>query len=580
MKKRVTRMLVSLLAMAMLLSACGANKEQQSAESSTSKVESSQGAVEATGEESAYPEYLNMDSAYPVIKDEYAGQIKLKLAIVMDPSASDWDDLWVSKYLKEKYNMEFEVDVIAAEALSERKTLLLNSGELPDIMINLNLSTSELVKYGQQEGVLLAMDEYLSEELTPSILKYQETLDSYCTTGDGHVYTLPMMTNGATDGGYYDRYFVNKAVLDELGIAMPTTLDEFVDAMYKVKEAYPNMYPFGGGLKDTTAGYYLLQALGYMTNDSLGLSPAIRDGKVVIPAYDIDVFKEYLSILKQFYDDGIITPDYFTIEHAEVNTMVVEGRTIVYGNAPLITGIDTWSDWTSLLPLTSEWQTEPEVPTPLNCTVGGFAISADTEYPELCLRFADIFYNNETDVCGYFWGGVGQESEYTFDYVMARVDDADGKFRIVASDLPEEFAATGSSFSYQVSQLYGGLWQFGAYDTYESSKVEAYDAYGLEYPETPVRNYETNSDHHFRWTIEQNVIQYAADSYPSIYYVDEETANRITDLGTVINPYAEEQIALFISGGRSLDEVDAFAEELKGMGMDELLQIYTDAYNK
>lgn len=28
-----------------------------------------------------YPEYLNLDSAYPVIKDEYAGTIKLKVAI-------------------------------------------------------------------------------------------------------------------------------------------------------------------------------------------------------------------------------------------------------------------------------------------------------------------------------------------------------------------------------------------------------------------------------------------------------------------------------------------------------------------
>ena len=55
---------------------------------------------------------------------------------------------------------------------------------------------------------------------------------------------------------------------------------------------------------------------------------------------------------------------------------------------------------------------------------------------------------------------------------------------------------------------------------------------------------------------------------------------RITALETVINPYAQEQVALFITGQRSLDEVDKFVEELKSMGMDELLEIYKSAYNK
>ena len=32
-----------------------------------------------------YPEYLNLESAYPVIKDEYAGTIKLKVAIATTP---------------------------------------------------------------------------------------------------------------------------------------------------------------------------------------------------------------------------------------------------------------------------------------------------------------------------------------------------------------------------------------------------------------------------------------------------------------------------------------------------------------
>ena len=43
--------------------------------------------------------------------------------------------------------------------------------------------------------------------------------------------------------------------------------------------------------------------------------------------------------------------------------------------------------------------------------------------------------------------------------------------------------------------------------------------------------------------------------------------------------YAKEQVALFITGRRSLDETDAFVEELKAMGIEEYLQIHADAYD-
>ena len=48
------------------------------------------------------------------------------------------------------------------------------------------------------------------------------------------------------------------------------------------------------------------------------------------------------------------------------------------------------------------------------------------------------------------------------------------------------------------------------------------------------------------------------------YYLSEEENYKLTDLRTVIHPYIEEQVAKFITGARPLDEIDAFAEELKG----------------
>jgi hypothetical protein len=52
----------------------------------------------------------------------------------------------------------------------------------------------------------------------------------------------------------------------------------------------------------------------------------------------------------------------------------------------------------------------------------------------------------------------------------------------------------------------------------------------------------------------------------------------VDEIYAVINPYAREQIALFITGRRPLSETDVFAKELSDMGMDRLVEIYKEVY--
>ena len=57
-----------------------------------------------------------------------------------------------------------------------------------------------------------------------------------------------------------------------------------------------------------------------------------------------------------------------------------------------------------------------------------------------------------------------------------------------------------------------------------------------------------------------------------------QTSQRLTDLVRVSQRCAREETGPFISGGRPLSETGDFVEELKGMGMEELLTIYKDIY--
>lgn len=536
--------------------------------------------VYAQEEDKEWPEYLNMESTYPVIKED-AEPIKLTVAFCTDV-AVEWDNLWVSKFLKDKYNVDLEVECIIGSARSERKNLMLNSGDLPDIMWNFGFTTDELTRYGAQEGLFLACDEYIGEELTPNLYKNMSAVEEFLKTPDGHIYSLPYLNDENENALSYNRVFVDGEYLAAAGIESPKTLDEFTDAMYQLKEAdvtgvgSENFYPIGGGMETRSATPYLLRTLGYVTDwDPYGLSPAVRNGEAVIPAYDLDTYQEFLKLMNQYYKDGIINPNYFTIEDTESDAQLQSGNTAVYGTVVYLTGLENWKDWEALNPLTSEWNDTPIAYDSLPVEIGGFVISADTKYPELCMRLADIFYD-ETD-CRAFWGGTGEGSEYdSDDYVLNEWIPEKNNWTINTEKLPEGI----SGYTYLLENIHGSMMRFGSYSK-RASIVNMAKANGGDLPLDVRETYdvEGNADHQWRAELWDKVMDYRTYGYPRIFYTGEELSNEIIDLKTVIEPYVKEQVALFITGGRDLSEIDDYKKELDAIGMGRLQEIYQEIYN-
>lgn len=586
MKNKALKFFAMLLPMTMLLSACGQTAESGNnsgtaeSESTVETVEKETSSEEVSAPETEYPEYLNMDGAYPIIKDGYEDEITLTMLIGMQDDSGKWEDLWISQYLSDKYNINLEVEYVTGSN-NERKNLILAANELPDIMLNCFMTTSELVKYGAEEGIFLQMDSYMNETLTPNILKYMvDDVKAACTAPDGHIYTLPHLKDVTEPNSNEPaRLFINNAWLQELGIELPRTLDEFVDALYAIKKADPsgvgseNLYPMGGGMDISNNPKYLLNALGYIAfqTDNYGLKPTLRDGEVVIPAYDMDVFQEYLKLMNQFFNDGIIAPTFFTMDTTEMNAQMVAEQTAMYANAPYLPGNENWADFECLYPLTSEWQTEPEIAAPPATTIGSFVISADTEYPELCLRLADAFFNNTDDYCAAMGGGYGIDSEYSYGFLQKEYLPESNSWAVDSNKTPGNI----SSWNYVVQYLTGNTWNVGAHALPES--IERLVA--LQGNPDFKSKLDTSGKNVWRVSVGEHMSPYAVNGFPTILYYTDDINQKIMDLETVITPYAKEQIALFITGKRDLSEVDAFKEELKRMGMEDLQNIYKDLYS-
>jgi len=593
-KKVVALMIVC----TMLLSACSqqpatdvsqntdvSQKTEAEPEKSEDKAETQPQEDDAA--ESKYPEYLNMDATYPIIKDEYKDEMSHKVKVAYQAAGGvtrSFEELWIDTYYNEKYNLDFDVQLINSQAFEEQKNLILNSGDMPDMIWNFYLSPSEIYKYGAVEGIFLPLDEYITEELCPNLYKHliandyvRETL----TAPDGHIYSLPYLDEEDNPTSFTLRPWINEKYLNAIGEELPTTVDEFVDLMYALKEKDPsglgsqNFYPMGITMHKSLSSA-LLNGFGYLIgNTPFGNKVSVRDGEAVIPAYDMEVFQEYLKIMNQFYQDEIIHPNCFVLDESAAVTMLLDGATAGWEIPVEVYNAQDWADWGAMIPLTSDWQESPEALKPSTVNVGSFLVSADTEYPELVLRFADQYYNNETGCTWDFWGGVPANSEWATEGYVFNTLSEDGTGVVPES----EYTDGVDIWSYYTQYLHGNMPYFGNYGTYEAGVKKLLDA-GVDsskmkgqfdYDLTISTEFSTNS-------LYERVRPYSTAGFPSLYFVDDKTSQRIVDLETVIYPYIEEQVALFITGGRSLTETDAFVAELEGMGIKELLEIYRSIY--
>src|SRR5918995_3847419 len=154
--------------------------------------------------------------------------------------APDYNDMELVQQWQEDTNIEVEWNLLAPEVYSQKRNLLLASNDLPDAFINSKFTDDELVRYGT-DGTLVPL-EGLIEKYAPNIqavFEERPELEAAVTASDGHIYALPNAEElGLASVPFF--WSINTAWLDALGLPMPTTVDEYHDALVAFKTQDPN----------------------------------------------------------------------------------------------------------------------------------------------------------------------------------------------------------------------------------------------------------------------------------------------------------------------------------------------------
>lgn len=599
MKTR-NRFLALALAGSMLLAATGCGNQSNEETKTTGSVETGS-VVESTATGTSESEakdlsWLRSSQNLPIVEE---GTEKTITAYVkMSDATVDPENVWLYNFIEEKMNINLEVTPFSSENQKEFLSLAFAGGELPDVIIGAGLSAADLVYYGANEGLLMDMSPYINETYMPNLSKIYAEHPEYKTAvqdSTGAVWSFGFI-NDATSYELVDKIFYNYEWLDECGLDVPKTLDEFLTAVRAMKEKDPSRYPVGGSM---SAGAmrtleFFLNAFGYVDAGD-GFTICLRDGEVVLPCADKEVYGAYLEFMKTLYDEELIHPDYFTMDVDTTKAVMSSGKNGVLAQQ-VFNYTDAFKDWWGGIPLTSEYNDTAQWPIStkaVNC--GGVVVSAEAEDPELIAAFCDWFYTyagyRQSNAGAYVtqfpenaldkWGGWTFSVEDGTQY--PDFNNNPGKWKNAAEYRNKEVLMWGGKVI--GSYIWDGSIEGVNHNTYWFPDREIYktidnedtlhDYDVLRLNETLV----TNGNMHYFVGLDSTVCQYlTTEVFPGQVYLDADVSTRATELYTAINEYALSETAKFITGARSMDELDDYFAQLEKLGASEYVQIYADYY--
>jgi putative aldouronate transport system substrate-binding protein len=473
--------------------------------------------------------------------------------------ASYTQNLEIFQAIEKDTGVKIIWDVVpSSQYTTTMQTRLAVATDLPDF-INV---PGDVVKYAS-DGLLIPIDDLINK-YAPNILKYFEAdplTRKVLTAPDGHIYSLTSVVTGT---GVSDPYawIVRKDWLDRVGMAEPTTIDEF----YKMLKAFKDQDANGNGNPNdeiplvTRYGVRDLARFG----DSWGLHffysygfQVDESGKVIYEWMDPRA-KELITWLNKLYSEGLIDPEFLTTKDDERLAKIT--RNIVGASTHFINAIEDWDkvlreagiadvNHIAVVPPVGPngYKGHHEAYGPIS---GHFSITKDCKEPVVAIKWLDYVYASEQ---GFLYTTFGIEGK---SYEMV---NGEPQFTEWATNHPEGLP------------LASAIRSLGALPNipYIRSDVGFWSKQNLAFIAHLPKTKE----------MAEKISPYVKTAYPPIMSTAEE-AQELTALMTEINTYRDEMLAKFIMGQESLDNWDTFVSTLKSMGMDEVLKIKQQQYDR
>ena len=436
--------------------------------------------------------------------------------------------------------------------------MIMASGDYPDIIPCRMFDDATVSKYAAQ-GILIALDEYISEENTPNIWRMfteQPTTKAVATSPDGHIYALPSYQGMAS--GFVETYwYINDAWLKKLGLETPTTIPELTEVLRAFKKGDPN----GNGKADEIPfGFFntgssefpetLLSCWGVDTKFGMYDSYLTIDDGDVFFAPVMDEWKEMIKTYAMWYKEGLLDIECMSQESNTWSSKLaanppIVGCTFFTAQNPFEAAED---EYKVIKPISADGTIKPNMhlhPGSLGTKNMAYVTSA-CEDPAAALRWLDTWYSTENTID--FW--YGNESFDIVDGMYKWKDPKSQGYETISEMYYANTPAGPTGMGYLNMEVDRGT-LIEDCDVFQQNDA-LYEMYKEYMDFTP---------------------------WPRPYYAPED-ATKIANLQTDIFNTVEENKANWILGRADVEkDWDKYIEQMSQIGLDEYLEIMQKTYD-
>ena len=446
--------------------------------------------------------------------------------------------------------VKFEHPAVGSEA--EQFNLLIASGKLPDV-IEYNFTTYPGgPEKAISDKVIIPLNDIV-EQHAPNLKAYLDAnpeMKKEISTDNGTIYAFPALGTG--NSNVSSGLVLRKDWLDELGLGVPETIEEWTNVLTQFKEKKGAKTP----LTMTLAEFKSERFNGAF---GIGIGFYLDGGQVkygpIEPGY-----KDYLTQLNAWYKDGLLDPDFATQDGAAKDAKATNGSA---GAFPAFIGSAMGKY------LTANKDSNP-----------AYDLVA-AQHPVLNKGEEPRFFTAAYDYRGENSAGItpaNKNAERTaawLDYLYSE-----------EGNLLKSFGVEGTTYSLE-----------GDYPKYTDLIVNNPDGLSIgdamaKYlrVSTPSPGFvgdDRYTEQYYSFDQQKHAVKLFNQYYDNLKdtrlprvtpTVDE--GQELSSIMAEVNTYFEEMFMQFVMGAAPIAEFDGYTAQLKKMGIERAIEIYQSAYER
>lgn len=461
----------------------------------------------------------------------------------------DFQNLWFFQQLEEQTGVHVDFRRVKDADWQTQLNLMFASNDLDDVIIRGGVDIEE---YGVTQGLLIPLDEYINEEIMPnyaSRLNINNAGDSI-PASDGKSYYIGYLI--AQNVNHQGTWYINQTWLDELGMEVPTTIDELTEVLRAFKAnnmGGENTIPFSASTFNPNAPETVWNQFASFGVPEIGYYYAVNENDEVYFTPAADGWRECAEWLHLLYSEGLMDIETLTQDSNLWANKVNAEQVGFFCYLRLINTAlqpDVYANFHSILPPVAEGH-KAAVSQILEVPEQGARLTVTNKHPVETLKWIDAQLETETMMVAAN-GRVGEQIILNDEgkYEVINVPENDGLYNFVPVTCGQFFAP---------GEYYSAIYQMAPH------RVERYED-SQWYAEAGV--------------LEPKSFQYVRDLNGLTADESIEASNIFTELDT----FVKESLTTFIRDGVTDASFEQFLNTAKAIGSDRYIELYQIGYDR